>query len=101
MSTRADAMLIEAGARLLLGAIGRSYLDRWLRMWERPITIMTLNPIPYPVRALGIHTWPVSRDEIKSAYKRLALVHHPDRGGDPSAFMALENAYRAALAALT
>ena len=36
--------------------------------------------------------------EIKRAYRRLALVHHPDRGGTGAAFIALTRQYRAALA---
>jgi curved DNA-binding protein CbpA len=37
-----------------------------------------------------------SDDEIRKAYKRLALVHHPDRGGGDAsseAFVAIHNAY--------
>ena len=27
-----------------------------------------------------------SQDQIKSAYKKLALIHHPDRSGDAEKF---------------
>jgi hypothetical protein len=30
---------------------------------------------------------------IKTAYKKLALVHHPDKGGDPEKFKIIQNAY--------
>jgi curved DNA-binding protein len=35
-----------------------------------------------------------STDEIKKAYRGLAMKHHPDRGGDASKFKEIEEAYR-------
>jgi len=34
-----------------------------------------------------------SEDEIRSAYKKLAMKHHPDRGGDQTAFQDVQEAY--------
>jgi DnaJ family protein A protein 2 len=34
-----------------------------------------------------------SVDEIKKAYRKLALKHHPDRGGDPEKFKAINQAH--------
>jgi DnaJ-class molecular chaperone len=34
-----------------------------------------------------------SKDEIKSAYKKLALQHHPDRGGNEEEFKKISKAY--------
>lgn len=34
-----------------------------------------------------------SQDDIKSAYKRLARTHHPDRGGDKEKFQNIQEAY--------
>ena len=34
-----------------------------------------------------------SKDEIKKAYKKLALKHHPDRGGDAEKFKEISEAY--------
>jgi hypothetical protein len=31
--------------------------------------------------------------EVKAAFRRKALEHHPDRGGEPAAFIALKRAY--------
>ncbi|SDT89663.1 DnaJ domain-containing protein [Verrucomicrobium sp. GAS474] len=31
--------------------------------------------------------------EIKSAYRRLANAHHPDKNGDPALFLAINEAY--------
>ncbi|CAE7540897.1 unnamed protein product [Symbiodinium natans] len=39
-------------------------------------------------------------DALRSAYRRLALQQHPDKGGSTSAFQALQNAYEALLKAL-
>lgn len=34
-----------------------------------------------------------SQDEIKKAYRKLAMTHHPDKGGDPAEFQKLNDAY--------
>jgi hypothetical protein len=46
---------------------------------------------------LGVR-FPCSADSVKTAYRRLAMASHPDAGGDPSEFRAVERAYREALA---
>ena len=35
-----------------------------------------------------------SIDEIKKAYRKLAQVHHPDKGGDPKKFKEINEAYQ-------
>jgi hypothetical protein len=35
-----------------------------------------------------------SQDEIERLYKRLAMLHHPDRGGDTEEMKAINEAYR-------
>ncbi len=35
-----------------------------------------------------------SPDEIKQAFRKLALQHHPDRGGDPEKFKEINEAYQ-------
>lgn len=35
-----------------------------------------------------------SQDEIKAAYRKMAMKHHPDRGGDEKKFKEIEEAYR-------
>jgi DnaJ-class molecular chaperone len=37
-----------------------------------------------------------SREVILANYRRLRSQHHPDKGGDPAKFHAVESAYRAA-----
>lgn len=41
---------------------------------------------------LGV-TENASQDEIKQAYKKLAMKHHPDRGGDTQQFQSISQAY--------
>jgi len=44
-------------------------------------------------RLLGIEA-PCTLEDIKAAYRRKALAVHPDRGGNPDDFRAVEDAYR-------
>jgi len=41
-----------------------------------------------------------SQDVVRSAYRKLALQAHPDKGGSKSAFQDLQNAYEAVLSAV-
>jgi DnaJ-class molecular chaperone len=34
-----------------------------------------------------------SKDDLKRAYKKMAVQHHPDKGGDPEKFKEIANAY--------
>jgi len=34
-----------------------------------------------------------SADEIRSAYRKLVVKHHPDKGGDPKIFTAVQEAF--------
>ena len=34
-----------------------------------------------------------SQDEIKKAYRKLAVEHHPDKGGDENKFKKISEAY--------
>ena len=43
-------------------------------------------------KALGIPQWASIRD-VKKAYRELARRHHPDKGGDPKAFLPMKEAY--------
>jgi len=38
-----------------------------------------------------------SADQIKEAYRRLAMVHHPDKGGDANEFTRIKSAYEIAM----
>ena len=39
---------------------------------------------------------PVSADDLRSAYRKLALQHHPDRGGVAAVFVRVTDAYNLA-----
>jgi DnaJ-class molecular chaperone len=41
--------------------------------------------------------YPCSADDIKSAYRRMARVHHPDLGGDEEAMKDVNVAYELAM----
>ncbi|BGP15583.1 DnaJ sub C member 7 [Rhodosporidiobolus nylandii] len=47
---------------------------------------------PDPYKALGIPR-EATQDEIRKAYRALALKHHPDKGGDPEEFKKVTAAY--------
>ena len=39
-------------------------------------------------------------EQVKASYRRLALVHHPDKGGEAAEFQRIKRAYDQALAFL-
>lgn len=60
---------------------------------NRAFTGFVALPAPeQPFQVLGISA-NASRDQVEDAYRRLAMKHHPDRGGDPNE-MARINAAR-------
>jgi len=53
------------------------------------------EPVPYYYRVLGVSK-NATPEEIKSAYRRLAKIYHPDRGADPDTekkFKEIQKAY--------
>lgn len=48
--------------------------------------------MPNPHEVLGV-SGDSSKEEIKKAYRKLAMKYHPDKGGDPAKFREISNAY--------
>ena len=46
---------------------------------------------PYAIMGLGLQ--PTTKKDLRNAYFKLALQHHPDKGGDQEAFKKILNAY--------
>ncbi|CAF1459719.1 unnamed protein product [Adineta steineri] len=71
----------------LFGGVVGAALSKWFteHMFNLPPTVALEKAYMY----LGVaHN--CSNSEINSAYKRLALKHHPDKGGDPEEFIKLK-----------
>jgi curved DNA-binding protein len=47
-----------------------------------------------PYQTLGLQPG-ATEDEVKKAYRKLAMKHHPDRGGDEAEFKRIKEAYEA------
>jgi hypothetical protein len=78
---------------------------RWAGAWVRVLAGLT----PFVERAGGVVAPTSARpvdpymllgvpagaplEEVKAAFRRKALEHHPDRGGDAAAFIAVKRAY--------
>jgi hypothetical protein len=74
-------------------------IERWGygQMVEQAFTGFTALPAPeQPWQVLGLNTSAPTRAQIEEAHRRLAMQHHPDRGGDTQQ-MARINAARDAL----
>lgn len=60
---------------------------------DRAFTGFTALPAPeQPWQVLGLTSSSPSRAQIDEAYKRLAMQHHPDRGGDQQAMARINTA---------
>ena len=80
--------------------------DHWAGAWKR--ILAGLEPLPKrtvrvappgaggidPFKVLGV-TSAATREEVQRAFRKKALLHHPDRGGVADDFMALKRAYDA------
>jgi DnaJ-class molecular chaperone len=53
---------------------------------------MNTRKVENPYSLLGVSQG-ASKEEIKKAYKKLAMQHHPDKGGDEKIFKEITNAY--------
>ncbi len=58
----------------------------------KTVRVFKLTIMSDPYKILGISR-DASEDEIKKAYRKLAMKYHPDKGGDPEKFKEIQNAY--------
>ncbi len=96
-------LLILAGIFILLNIAGlwpmvQRVLSRWVSeaVFGRPKVAApppSRADVELCYRLLGLSS-SASWDEIQSAYRRKAKVHHPDHGGDEDAMRALNEAYQ-------
>ena len=56
--------------------------------------------LPTFIKILGMTKWPCTEEELKSVWKKQALRHHPDRGGNPQEFIRIKAAYDRAISRL-
>ena len=72
----------------------RTYEKRYEEPYKREKEAKT-EAVPYYYRVLGVSK-NATPEEIKSAYRRLAKIYHPDRGADPDTekkFKEIQKAY--------
>lgn len=79
---------------------GRGSVEEWRNFFnEKMSSSDALNLIKKedPLKILGLDSTPTMH-ELKEVYRKLVMIHHPDRGGDPvyckkviAAFAILEN----------
>lgn len=55
------------------------------------------NILPECFKVLGFTKKPISVEEVKTRYKKLAKIYHPDMGGTEEEFQNIEKAYKEAL----
>jgi len=65
---------------------------RPVRKGDEAVTGTAKPVVPNAASILGV-TGDATPDDIKRAYRERALETHPDRGGDPEAFRAVQRAY--------
>jgi DnaJ-domain-containing protein 1 len=64
--------------------------------WRGLLHRLEVAPYASSLEVLGL-TPPVTRNEIQTAYRDLAKLHHPDRGGDAKQFAKATDAYKFAM----
>ena len=99
-------ILAERAAGMPLDLIDGHWAGAWKRMRAGLPPFPTRAPRPTvstdegrarpvdPYALLGIEAT-ATLDDVKAAFRKKALEHHPDRGGDAAAFMAVKRAYDA------
>lgn len=85
--------------RALLGQQGRQSADDEAADRERSVvSVLAAQASGDPYAVLGID-YGATSSEVRRAYHRLALLHHPDKAGHTQAFRAVAEAYKSLTAA--
>jgi hypothetical protein len=108
--TEAEAkVLAERAAGMPLELVDGHWAGAWKRMQagKPPFPAHTPGPVAAEDRARDDRARPgdpyamlgvdakATLDDVKAAFRKKALEHHPDQGGTPAEFMAMKRAYDA------
>jgi hypothetical protein len=96
-------VLAERAAGMALELVDGHWAGAWKRIQAGKAPFPTRAPRPTvagedrarpvdPYALLGVDAT-ASLDDVKAAFRKKALEHHPDQGGTPDAFMAIKRAY--------
>jgi DnaJ-class molecular chaperone len=77
-----------------LRSSGKSDSEAFALLQERAREMKRKRGIGDPYSVLGIER-DASPNEVKKAYRKLCLAHHPDKGGDTEKFQKINQAYEA------
>jgi hypothetical protein len=64
---------------------GRGSVEEWRNFFNEKMSssdAVKLIKKEDPLKILGLDSMPTMY-ELKEAYRKLVMIHHPDRGGDP------------------
>ena len=97
--------LAERAAGMTLERVDGRWAGAWTRVHAGHAPFPARTPRPNvagdhrgkpidPYALLGV-TATASLDDVKAAFRRMALAHHPDRGGTSDAFIRVKRAYDA------
>jgi DnaJ-class molecular chaperone len=63
-----------------------------LKFHNQILRLFSLGANDDPYKLLGVDK-SASKKDIKRAYKKATLKHHPDKGGDPDQFKKIQESY--------
>ena len=61
-------------------------------MAARPTEVLRPKSLAEALQLLELESVPGKSEEVEAAFRKLALVHHPDKGGDPERWLRLQAA---------